>query len=86
MTILFLPKAWEQYEYWVANDVKMLRRINKLINESTRTPFNGTGKPEPLKGNFKGFWSRRIDDTHRLVYRIDGNNLVILQCRFHYDE
>lgn len=77
--------AWEDYQYWQGQDRKTLRRINKLIQNCLREPFEGIGKPEPLKENLSGFWSRRIDDTHRLVYRVDGEDLVIIACRYHYE-
>ena len=70
MPIVFEDRAWEDYTYWVATDKKILNRINMLIKECIRTPFSGLGKPEALRGNKSGFWSRRIDDTHRLVYGI----------------
>lgn len=76
--------AWEDYLYWINNDKKILGRINSLITECQRTPFVGAGKPEPLKQNLSGFWSRRITGEHRLVYRIDDNVLFIAQCRYHY--
>ncbi len=82
--IVFEAEAWEDYLYWVETDKKILNRINTLINECSRNPFRGIGKPEPLKGNYAGFWSRRIDETHRLIYSIKDNRLHILQCRFHY--
>ena len=85
MDIVFYPEAWLHYQYWADTDVKMLRRLNKLINDCTRNPFMGIGKPEALRGNLKGFWSRRIDDEHRLVYTVKDSCLHILQCRFHYD-
>lgn len=83
--IRFVPDAWEAYLYWQQQDRKTLTRINALINDSAREPFAGIGKPEPLRGNLSGYWSRRIDDTHRLVYRATDRELVIIACRFHYD-
>ena len=76
--------AWEDYTYWQGQDKKTLMRINALIKDTLRQPFNGIGKPEPLKENLSGFWSRRIDDTHRLVYCVDGDSLVVIACRYHY--
>jgi len=76
--------AWQDYIYWQQTDKAVLRRINELIKECLRTPFEGKGKPEPLKENLSGFWSRRITDEHRLVYRVEVNRLHIIQCRFHY--
>ena len=76
--------AWEDYIYWQQTDKAVLRRINELVKEALRTPFEGKGKPEPLKENLSGFWSRRITDEHRLVYRVEADRLHIIQCRFHY--
>ena len=84
MDIVFQTNAWEDYIYWQQQDKKMLSRINELIKDCIRSPFKGMGKPEPLKGDFAGCWSRRITDEHRLVYIIHNNSLHILQCRFHY--
>lgn len=82
--LLFTPAAWEDYIYWQGQDRKTLKRINALIEDTLRNPFTGLGKPEPLKQNLSGFWSRRIDDTHRLVYSVDGSDLAIFICRYHY--
>ncbi len=76
--------AWEDYVYWTKIDKKIQKRINELIREALRTPFEGKGKPEPLKGNFSGYWSRRITDEHRLVYKVLDQRIHIIQCRFHY--
>lgn len=76
--------AWQDYVYWQQTDKAVLRRIIELIKECLRTPFEGKGKPEPLRENLSGFWSRRITDEHRLVYRVQVNRLHIVQCRFHY--
>ncbi|MCP3866146.1 MULTISPECIES: Txe/YoeB family addiction module toxin [Marisediminitalea] len=76
--------AWEDYLYWQTQDKKTLQRINKLINDVKRSPFEGIGKPEPLKENLSGFWSRRIDDTNRLVYAVDEPAITIISCRYHY--
>lgn len=76
--------AWEDYLYWQKTNNKMLNKINELIKSCERTPFSGIGKPEPLKDNLKGFWSRRIDKEHRFVYKIEGETLIIAQCKFHY--
>ncbi|MFW5720945.1 MAG: Txe/YoeB family addiction module toxin [Bacteroidota bacterium] len=84
MDIFWDRTAWEDYQYWLVNDKKILKKINRLIKECQRTPFAGTGKPEPLKENFSGFWSRRITGEHRLVYRVENNVLYIAQCRYHY--
>lgn len=76
--------AWEDYLYWQAQDKKILKRINCLLQDIERNGYSGIGKPEPLKGSLQGYWSRRINDTRRLVYRIAGNRIEILQCRSHY--
>ena len=83
--IRFVPEAWEAYLYWQSQDRKTLKRINALIDSAARDPFSGIGKPEPLRGELSGYWSRRIDETHRLVYRATSTDLVIIACRFHYD-
>jgi toxin YoeB len=85
MNLVFSPQAWEDYLYWQAHDRKKLERINRLIAEIVRTPTTGTGKPEPLKHALRGYWSRRIDDEHRIVYRVEGEQLWIVQVRFHYE-
>ena len=82
--LVWSPAAWEDYVYWQEQDRKQLRRINQLIQACMRDPFAGIGKPEALRENLSGCWSRRIDQEHRLVYRLDGEMLVILACRFHY--
>ncbi len=84
MRIVFAAQAWEDYLYWQAHDRKVLDRLNALIKESSRTPFTGTGKPEPLRGDLSGWWSRRITQEHRLVYRPKDGDLQIAQCRYHY--
>ncbi len=78
-------EAWKDYVYWQGQDEKTLRRVNKLITDTQRNPFEGAGKPEPLKENLSGFWSRRIDEGNRLVYVVDDNQLTIISCRYHYD-
>jgi toxin YoeB len=83
--ISFTTAAWQDYLYWQGQDKKTLKRINALINEAARKPFDGTGKPEPLRGDLSGYWSRRIDEVNRLVYRATDEELVIVSCRFHYD-
>lgn len=82
--ITFTPDAWEDYVYWQSEDKKTLRRINQLIRDTQRTPLEGIGKPEPLKGNLTGFWSRRIDETNRLVYEVTNGEIAIISCRYHY--
>ncbi|WOK08094.1 Txe/YoeB family addiction module toxin [Imperialibacter roseus] len=84
MKIVFLSPGWEDYLHWQQTDKKMLRRINELIKQCQRTPFEGSGKPEPLRSNLSGWWSRRMDHEHRLVYKAEGDSLYILQCRKHY--
>lgn len=84
MKLVFAEQAWEDYLYWQAQDAKALHRLNALIRECTRTPFSGVGKPEPLRGDLRGWWSRRITLEHRLVYRVEGESLLIAQCRYHY--
>lgn len=84
MKLIFAEEAWEDYLYWQKQDRRMVERINKLIREIQREPFDGIGKPEALKHALSGFWSRRITDEHRMVYRVEGNDLLIAQLRFHY--
>ncbi len=84
MKLVFADQAWEDCLYWQKQDKRMLERINKLIQETQRAPFEGIGKPEPLKHALAGFWSRRITDEHRMVYCIEGNALQLAQLRFHY--
>jgi len=84
MQILFMTHAWSDYMYWQQKDKKILKKLNSLIKECQCTPFEGTGKPEKLKDNLLGWWSRRINQEHRLVYQIDNNQLIIAQCRKHY--
>ena len=84
MKLVFSELAWEDYLYWQKQDRKLVERINKLIEATARDPFTGIGKPEPLKHAFAGFWSRRINDEHRMVYRVTGDQLEIAQLRFHY--
>ena len=85
MILSFHPQAWEDYLYWQQTDKATLRRINLLIREIQRDPFEGIGKPVPLKFNFSGYWSRRIDDTHRIVYKVDDDEVIIAQLRGHDD-
>lgn len=84
MRLVFAGQAWEDYLHWQRTDRKLLSRINALIKESTRTPFSGTGKPEALKHALAGYWSRRITDEDRMVYKVEGNSLMIAQLRYHY--
>ena len=82
--VSWTDEAWKGYIYWQSQGKKTLKRINKLINDIMRQPFQGIGKPEPLRENLSGFWSRRIDDTNRLVYAVDDNFITIISCRYHY--
>jgi toxin YoeB len=84
MNVTFSARAWNHYLFWQETDRKMLRKINRLIKECQRTPFEGAGKPEPLKGELSGWWSRRIDREHRLVYRVRDGAVEVAQCRYHY--
>ena len=84
--IQFSEKAWEDIQYWLAKDKKNLAKIFKLIENIKRSPYDGLGKPEPLKGYLSGFWSRRIDDVNRIVYSIENNAIAIVQCRSHYGD
>ena len=84
MKIIFLSTGWEDYLYWQNTDKSILKKVNALIKEVERMPFEGSGKPEPLKHNLAGWWSRRINLEHRLVYKIENEAIIILQCRYHY--
>ena len=84
MKLIFADAAWDDYLYWQQQDRRMVERINKLIKEAQREPFAGIGKPEPLKHALAGYWSRRITDEHRMVYKIDGDSMQIAQLRYHY--
>ena len=84
MNLVFSPQAWEDYQHWVQTDRKLVKRINELFKDAVRNPYSGIGKPEPLRHALSGFWSRRISDEHRMVYRVAGENLEIAQLRFHY--
>lgn len=84
--LAFLPEAWEDYLYWQTQDKKTLRRINQLLQDIQRDSFEGLGKPEPLKGDKAGLWSRRIDESNRLVYRVTESIIEIVQCRSHYGD
>jgi len=85
MVLTFSENAWEDYLYWQKTDKKIVKKINGLIKEIQRTPFDGTGKPEPLRYDLAGYWSRRIDREHRLIYQVVDNEILIYACRFHYD-
>ena len=85
MKYIFVDESWEDYIYWQKTDKKMLKRINALIKDITINPLTGMGKPEPLKYKYSGFWSRRIDNIHRLIYQVKDDEIRIVKCRFHYD-
>ena len=84
--LVFTPNAWADYIYWQTQDKKTLKRINALIEATVREPFTGIGKPEALRGDLTGYWSKRIDDVNRLVYQVTDNELNIIACRFHYGD
>lgn len=84
MMLAFAQAAWEDYLYWQQTDRKILKRINTLIKDIERQPFDGIGDPEPLKHNWSGYWSRRIDREHRLVYKVTDSSIILVQCRYHY--
>lgn len=85
MELLFREKAWVEYQYWLVNDRRMIRKINALLKDISRHPHTGLGKPEMLKHDLAGLWSRRMDHEHRLVYRVNEDRLMVYSCRFHYD-
>ncbi len=85
MKFVFVDESWEDYLYWQKNDKKILARINNLIKDISRNPYEGIGKPEPLKHKYRGYWSRRITEEHRLIYRVVEDEIHIAKCRFHYD-
>lgn len=84
MKIVFAEEAWEDYLFWHETDKKVVRRIHELIRDTVRSPFSGIGKPEPLRYALSGYWSRRITEEHRMVYRVDKDHLMIAQLRYHY--
>jgi toxin YoeB len=85
MNLIFAPQAWADYLYWQTTDPRILHRVNELIRDTSRSPFEGIGKPEVLRHSLQGFWSRRISEEHRMVYRVTVQGLEIAQLRFHYD-
>ena len=85
MILTFSSRAWDEYLYWQKTDKAILKRINFLIKDTSRSPFEGIGKPESLKHGLSGYWSRRINDEHRFVYKVSENNLLIAQLRYHYE-
>lgn len=84
MRLVFTESAWDDYQWFVSHDRQLLKRINSLIKDVIRSPFDGIGKPEPLKADLSGYWSRRINDEHRLVYAVKAGDIVIVACRYHY--
>ena len=82
--LVFTPEGWADYTYWIDQDKKTLKKINKLVGDALRNPFEGLGKPEPLKENYAGLWSRRIDDKNRLIYAVTDTTISVVGCRFHY--
>ncbi len=85
MKLIFVDESWEDYLYWQKTERKIMERINNLVKDISRNPYSGLGKPEPLKYKYQGFWSRRITDEHRLIYRMADDEIHIAKCRFHYD-
>ena len=85
MIISFVEQSWKDYNAWIVEDKKVFKKIQRLIKETAREPFSGIGKPEPLKNNLSGYWSKRITNEHRLVYRVEEEQLIIISCKFHYD-
>lgn len=85
MIISFVQRSWDEYNSWQKDDKKIFNKIQKLIKETLMDPFGGIGKPEPLKNNLHGYWSKRITDEHRLVYKVEDNQLIIISCKYHYD-
>lgn len=85
MKLCFVDESWEDYLYWQKTNKKIVQKINKLIKDIQRSPYDGLGKPEALKHKYSGYWSRRIDNEHRLIYRINNEELWIVKCRFHYE-
>lgn len=86
MNVIWSDESWNDFEYWLDNDKKISKKIRKLIKNTTRTPFEGIGKPEPLKGDLSGLWSRRITNEHRFIYFVDNSGLNIVSVRFHYSK
>lgn len=84
MNLTFTPSAWDDYQWFQQHDRKLLKRINQLLDDVRRSPYEGIGKPEPLKGDLAGYWSRRINDEHRLVYKAKDDAVVVIACRYHY--
>lgn len=85
MKYIFAEQAWEDYLYWQKCDQRKIKRINAMLKEIARMPFDGLGKPEPLKHKYSGYWSRRIDAEHQLIYRVEADSVLVAKCRYHYD-
>lgn len=85
MKFVFVEESWEDYLYWQKTDKKKLKRINEILRDISRNTFEGIGKPEPLKFKYSGYWSRRIDEEHRIIYQVKEEEIIIAKCRFHYD-
>jgi toxin YoeB len=85
MRYIFVDESWEDYQYWQQTDRQKIKRINDILKDISRDPYSGIGKPEALKFKYKGFWSRRIDGEHRLIYQVKGEDILIAKCRYHYD-
>jgi len=86
MNLTFTPSAWDDYQWFVQHDRKLVKRINQLIQDILRSPFEGIGKPEPLKGDLSGYWLRRINDEHRLIYTVKAEDVLFIACRYHYGD
>lgn len=85
MIISFVQRSWDEYNCWQKDDKKIFNKLQRLIKDTLRDPFDGIGKPEPLKNNLQGYWSKRITDEHRFVYKVEDNQLIIISCKYHYD-
>ena len=85
MRYIFIDMAWDEYLFWQKNDKQKINKINELLKDISRSPYEGIGKPEDLKFNYAGYWSRRIDEEHRLIYKVEQDEIIIYKCRFHYD-
>ena len=86
MRYIFIDMAWDEYLFWQKNDKQKINKINELLKDISRSPYEGIGKPEALKHNYLGYWSRRIDEEHRLIYKVVRGEIIIYKCRFHYDQ
>ena len=86
LDLVFMPKAWQDLGWWINNDAKIVKKIYNLLEVSCKTPFNGIGQPEPLKANYRGYWSRRINLEHRIVYKVESNQIVVFSLYGHYQD